>query len=149
MPLLELDRVRQEKLQASNIYSQAEKEYKQALDVFKITLGMPATTELQLDYEEFEAARTAEMVEPDFTEEKVIEAALLQRLDLVNSADAIIDAQRKVYVAADGFGADVNLVGTAGVTSSRRANRGSSRRGEVGQCGYNVTEFSVAGDRGG
>ena len=125
LPLLELEQIQQEKLLASNIYSQAEKEYKQALDEFKITLGLPTTAELQLDENEFEALRTAEMIEPDFTEEKVIEAALLQRLDLVNSADAIIDAQRKVYVAADGFRADADLVGTAGVTSSNRADRGT------------------------
>jgi outer membrane protein TolC len=125
VPLLELDRIRQEKLQASNIYSQAEKEYRQALDEFKIILGLHTTAELQLDENEFEALRTAEMTEPDFTEDKVIEAALLQRLDLVNSVDAIIDAQRKVYVAADGFRADANLIGTAGVTSSRRADRGT------------------------
>jgi len=123
VPLLELDRIRQEKLRASNIYSQAEKEYKQVLDEFKITLGLPTPAELQLDENEFEAIRTAEMIEPDFTEAEVIEAALLQRLDLVNSADAIIDAQRKVYVAADGFRGDVNLVGTAGVASSRRGDR--------------------------
>ncbi len=125
VPLLELDRIRQEKLQASNIYSKAEKEYKQALDEFMIILGLPTTAKLQLDENEFKALRTTEMVEPDFTEDKVIEAALLQRLDLINRADAIIDAQRKVYVAADGFRADADLVGSVGVTSSRRADRGT------------------------
>ena len=126
VPLLELERIRQEKLQASNIYSQAEEEYYQVLDEFKMVLGLPATTKFELDQEEFEAVRTAEMIEPDFTEDKVIEAAMLQRLDLVNSADAIIDAQRKVYVAADGFGADANLIGTASVISARRADRGTA-----------------------
>jgi len=125
VPLLELEQIRQEKLQASNIYSVAEKEYQQALDEFKITLGLTTTAELLLDEKEFEAMRTVQMVEPDFTEDKVIEAALLQRLDLINSVDSIIDAQRKVYVAADGFRADANLIGTAGVTSSNRADRGA------------------------
>jgi outer membrane protein TolC len=125
VPLLELERIRQEKLQASNIYSQAEKEYQQALDEFKIVLGLPTTAELQLDQEEFEAVRTTEMIKPDFTEDKVIEAALLQRLDLINRVDAVIDAQRKVYVAADGFRADADLVGTTSVTSSKRADRGT------------------------
>jgi outer membrane protein TolC len=125
VPLLELERIRQEKLQASNIYSQAEKEYMQALDEFKIILGLPTTAEIQLDENEFEALRTTEMIEPDFTEDKVIEAALLQRLDLINRVDAIIDAQRKVYVAADGFRADADLVGNVGVTSSKRADRGT------------------------
>ena len=125
VPLLELDQIRQSKLQARNIYSQAEKEYKQALDEFKITLNLPTTTEFQLDETEFEALRTAKMAEPDFTEAEAVEAALLQRLDLVNSADAIIDAQRKVYVATDGLRADANFVGTTNVTSARRANRGT------------------------
>jgi outer membrane protein TolC len=125
VPLLELERIRQEKLQASNIYSQAEKEYQQALDEFKIVLGLPTTAEIQLDENEFESLRTTEMIEPDFTEDKVIEAALLQRLDLINRVDAIIDAQRKVYVAADGFRADADLVGNVGVTSSKRADRGT------------------------
>jgi outer membrane protein TolC len=125
IPLLELERIRQDKLQAQNIYSQAEKEYKQALDEFKITLNLPTTTEFQLDEKEFEALRTAKMAEPDFTEAKAVEAALLQRLDLVNSVDAIIDAQRKVYVATDGLRADANFVGTTSVTSARQANRGT------------------------
>jgi len=125
VPLLELERIRQENFKASNIYSQAEKEYQQALDEFKIVLGLPTTTELQLDQDEFEAVRTAEMIQPDFTEDKVIEAALLQRLDLINRVDSVIDAQRKVYVAADGFLADVNLVGSASAISSRRADRGT------------------------
>jgi outer membrane protein TolC len=125
VPLLELDRMRQEKLTASNIYSQAEKEYKQALDDFKIVLGLHTTAELQLDQDEFEALRTKKMVEPEFTDNKVVEAALLQRLDLVNRADAIVDAQRKVYVATDGLRADAALIGNASVTSSRRADRGT------------------------
>ena len=123
-PLLEINRIRQDKLQARNIFSQAEKEYKQALDEFKITLNLPTTAELQLDENEFEALRTTKMTEPDFTESQAVEAALLQRLDLINSVDTIIDAQRKVFVAADGLRADANLVGTAGVTSARQADRG-------------------------
>ena len=123
VPLLEFDRMRQEKLTASNIYTQAEKEYQQALDDFKIVLGLHITAELQLDQDEFEALRTREMVEPEFTDDKVVEAALLQRLDLVNRADAIIDAQRKVYVAADSLRAGAALTGSARVDSSRRADR--------------------------
>ena len=123
VPLLELDRVRQDKLQALNTYSDAEKEYKQALDEFKITLSLSTTAELQLDENEFEALRTVKMTKPDFSEVETVEAALLQRLDLANSADAVIDAQRKVYVAADSLRADANLVGTASAITARRANR--------------------------
>ena len=123
VPLLERDRIRQEKLQAANIYSQAEKDYKQALDEFKITLSLPATAQLELDEIEFEALKQTEMTEPEFTEEKVVEAALVQRLDVANSADAVIDAQRKVYVAADNLRPEANLIGTANAITARRADR--------------------------
>ena len=123
VPLLELDRVRQEKLQAANIYSQAEKDYKQALDEFKITLSLPATAQLELDEIEFEALKQTEMTEPEFAEAKVIEAALVQRLDVANSADAVIDAQRKIYVAVDGLRPEANLIGTANTITARRADR--------------------------
>jgi outer membrane protein TolC len=123
VPLLELDRARQDKLQALNIYYQAEKDYKQALDEFKITLSLPVKMELQLDENEFEALRTAEKTRPDFSDTEVVEAALLRRLDLTNSADVVIDAQRKVDVAADSLRADANLVGMVSPITARRADR--------------------------
>jgi len=101
LPTLELDRVRQEMLKAKDILVQARKEYESLLDLFKITLSVPTTVEFQLDVSELEALRAAEMTEPDFAEAEVIETALLRRLDLVNSAESVIDAQRKVFVAAD------------------------------------------------
>ncbi len=125
VPMLELERIRQDTLNARDLYIQSEKEYKQALDEFKITLGLPATTEFQLDEIEMEALRPAIKTIPDFSQDQVIEAALCRRLDLANSADAIIDAQRKVFVATDGLRADLNLVGSASAITSRRANRGT------------------------
>jgi len=119
----ELNRVGQDKLNAEDAYIQAQKEYKQALDEFKITLSLPTTVEFELDEGELEALRATEMTYPDFSEDEVIEAALGQRLDLANSADVVVDAERKVLVAADGFRADANIIGIANVISARRANR--------------------------
>ena len=62
------------------------------------------------------------MTEPKFSEYQVMESAQLARLDLANSADAVLDAQRKVFVAADSLRAEANIVGT---TSARRADRQS------------------------
>jgi outer membrane protein TolC len=123
LPLLEVDEVRQETLKASNIYSEAEREYKQAIDEFKLTLSLSTTEELRLDEAEFEALRAAEMTEPEFSEDEVMESAKLARLDLANDADAVADAQRKVVVAADGLRAGANIVGSVGTTSARRADR--------------------------
>lgn len=134
VPRFELDRVRQDKMRALDTCIQAEKEYKQALDEFKITLSLRTTTEFQLDEGELEALRAAERLEPDFAEAEVIETALLRRLDLANNADAVIDAQRKVFVAADSLRAELNLVRGANVISARRADRNTlkSLREEYG-----------------
>jgi outer membrane protein TolC len=63
------------------------------------------------------------MTEPEFSEDQVLEAAQLARLDLANSADAVLDAQRKVRVAADSLRAEANLIGTVDTTSARKADR--------------------------
>jgi len=123
LPLLELDRMHQEKLKARDIYVQAIKEYGSLLDLFKITLGVPTTTEIRLDENNLETLKTAGMHDPDFDEREAVETALYQRLDLTNSADAVIDAQRKVYVAADALGADLSIVGATNVASQKQGSR--------------------------
>ncbi len=123
LPKLELEQIRQQMLQALNIYILTEKEYKQAFDEFKITLSLPTTTEFQLDVNELESLKATEMTYPDFSETEAVETALARRLDLVNSADAVIDAERKVYVAADGLRADANLVGYGNFVPSRKGDR--------------------------
>ncbi len=134
IPQLELDRASQDKLKAFDILVQAEKEYKQVLDEFKITVSLPTTAEFQLDENELEALRATEMTKPDFSEAEVIEAALLRRLDMANDADAVIDAQRKVFVAADALRAELNLTGNAEAISARRGDRNTlgSLREEYG-----------------
>lgn len=123
VPMIELDEVRQATLEAANVYSQADKKYRQAIDEFKLTLSLSTSKELRLDEGEFQNLKSAEMVEPGFSEDQVLEAAQIARLDLANSADAVLDAQRKVAVAADNLRAEANLVGTAGTTSSKIADR--------------------------
>jgi len=115
LPKEELERGRQEILQAQDAYYQADKEYRLMLDWFKITLGVSTTTEFQLDEGELNALRAVQMSYPDFPEAEAIETALSQRLDLANSADSVGDAKRKVIVAADSLGADLNLLVNANI----------------------------------
>jgi outer membrane protein TolC len=123
IPKLELERVRQEKLRAYDEYIQARKQYQQALDEFKITLSLPTNAEFQLDTKVLEVLKNSEMKMPDFSDTEAIETALLRRLDLVNVADSVTDAERKVYVAADSLRAELNLVGSANASSAKRADR--------------------------
>ncbi len=123
VPLLELDRVRQDRLKARDEYIKEQRDYRQLLDEFKIFLSLPPTADFRLDENELETLKTMVRTGSDFSEEEAIETALLSRLDLTNSADAVIDAQRKVYVAADALRAELNLVGSASAASSRVADR--------------------------
>jgi len=123
LPLLELDRMSQEKLIARDIYVQAVKEHASLLDSFKITLGVPTATEIRQEKGCLNTLRAAGMHYPDFDEGEVVNTALYRRLDLTNSADSVIDAQRKVYVAADALGAGLNIVGTTNVASQKQGNR--------------------------
>ena len=123
VPQFELQRVRQDKLRAYDEYIQAEKQYKQALDEFKITLSLPTNAEFQLDTKVLDTLKSSEMKMPDFSDTEAIDTALFRRLDLVNVADSVADAERKVYVAADSLRAELNLVGSADASSAKRADR--------------------------
>ncbi len=109
LPQFEADAANQDKLIALDAYIEADKEYKLLLDMFKITLGLPTTAEFRLDPNEIEALRKDDIIYPDFSENEAVATALSKRLDLLNSSDAIHDAQRKVYVAADGLKAQLDL----------------------------------------
>jgi outer membrane protein TolC len=119
----ELDRVRQEMVKARDIHVQAEKEYESMLDLFKITLGVATTAEFRLDEGVLKELKTTDVRDLDFNEAQVIETALFRRLDLSNSADAVLDAQRKVYVAADSLRAGLNIAGRADVSLPEQGNR--------------------------
>jgi len=117
LPLLELDRVRQEKLDAWDTYIQAKKAYEEALDGFKVMqLSLPANREIRLDTNELEVLRSIELSKPEFSEAEALETALSGRLDVANCSGAIADAERKVVVAADDLRGELNLF--AGVDAS-------------------------------
>ncbi len=121
--LFELKRIDQERLLAEDIHRQAQKQYNDALDLFKVTLGLVPDVEFRLDGRELQALKAATGRMPDFSADEAIQTALTQRLDLLNAADAVIDAQRKVRVAADGLRGELNLVGNVNASSSRKADR--------------------------
>ena len=123
IPAYEADRIRQEILQAEKTSLEAQREYDQMLDQYKLKLGVPPTVRFQLDPKELQAIKTSPLPCPDLTEEEIIDTALARRLDLANEADRVIDAQRYVAVAKDRMKGQLNLVASGEVPSSHRANR--------------------------
>ncbi len=109
MPPFEVDQAEQEMLSASDRYVAAQQNYERALDNFKIRLGLPTDIDIELDQNELKALQEMGITEPAFTMDAAIETALLQRLDLANAADQIDDGLRKVVLAAEGLGTQLNL----------------------------------------
>lgn len=68
LPRYELDRTRQETLNAKDSFIQAQRDYQQALDKFKISLSLPATTKFKLDENELAALRISGPSRPDFSQ---------------------------------------------------------------------------------
>lgn len=122
---IEVDRLAQEVLSARDTAIAAQKRYEQFLDQFKITLGLPMTAEFQVD-EAVMAALKEGLPAPVFAEADAVETGLYRRLDVANAADAVIDAQRKVYVAADQLRTELNLVGAGNVQSNRSHTDGAA-----------------------
>jgi len=116
----QVDQAKQSELNAEDSYLRALQSYQQKLDEFKIRLGLPTDADVVLDPNELKALQRMGIEQPNFTLEAAVEAALARRLDLANSADAVQDAARKVEVAADNLGMDLDLVASGRVDSTAK-----------------------------
>jgi outer membrane protein TolC len=114
----DVDEAEQQALNAENRWVQAQQNYERALDEFKVTLSLPPDAKIELDENELKALEEIGIIEPGYELAEAVETASLRRLDLANSKDKIDDAARKVVLAADGLGIELNLVGSAGVGST-------------------------------
>lgn len=114
----DVDEAEQQALGAENRWVQAQQSYERTLDEFKIKLSLPPDAEIELDQNELKALEDIGIIEPGYELYEAVETAFLRRLDLTNSRDRIDDAARKVMLAADGLGIELNLVGSAGVGST-------------------------------
>lgn len=121
-PPFEADQAEQEVLRAKDGYVRAQQTYKQQLDEFKIRLALPTDANVVLDQNELKALEQIGISEPEYTSDMAIETALIRRLDLATSMDRIDDALRKVMVAADGLGPELDFVGSLEVGSTPKTD---------------------------
>jgi outer membrane protein TolC len=106
--VLEIDvgRAKVSKLGAQNAVINARETYNSALDIFKIRLGIPTETILEIVVSELEIG------EPAVTEAVAVATALQYRLDLLNTLDAIDDARRQVLIAKNNLLPEFDLDGS-------------------------------------
>lgn len=107
----------QEELQAKNRYISSITSYRNALDRFKITLGLPQTTDLRLDDQEIDLIRAAGVKAVYLDNTEAFRIALQHRLPLFNQIDRFEDNKRQVAIAANQLKADLNILGSGTLRS--------------------------------
>jgi outer membrane protein TolC len=116
----EADEAIQKLLRSENDLVIAQQSYEQALDEFKIRLSLPTDASIVLDQNELKALEDVGISQPDYTEAEAIEMALARRLDLAYSRNKLDDSARKLELAAEGLGVQLNLTGSAEVSSTEK-----------------------------
>ena len=99
---MEAAEARSDELRSENRLIELEQSFDRSLDDFKIFLGLPPAFELSLDPDALaglDAADPLGLTEMD--EEDLIALALERRLDFLTTADALVDAERRVRLAED------------------------------------------------
>lgn len=92
----DLGRLEQQELSAESTWINASRNYQQALDNFKIQLGLSVDARIVLDDRELQALQ---IQHPDLSVEDSITVALTARLDYLNTKDQFEDAERRVALA--------------------------------------------------
>lgn len=134
----ELGRMVQFQLNNENEYVNAARRYQEDLDEFKILLGLSTDTPLVLDNRELERLREQGLDHPEVNLEEAIEVALASRLDLYNEKDRVVDAERRVHVAANALKPGLDIIAGAQVASLGENN--------PAKFNFNRTEWNIGLD---
>lgn len=110
----DLGRLETDELTAESSWIEEVRNYKRALDNFKIKLGLPVETKLVLDDRELTALA---IHHPKIKVDDSIRVALEARLDYQNEHDQLADAQRQVKLAADALKTQLDLNAAGSISS--------------------------------
>ena len=115
----DLGRLEQQELSTESTWINAIRSYKQALDNFKIQLGLSVDSHVVLDDRDLEALQIRH---PEISVDDSISVALAARLDYLNTKDQFEDTVRRVDVAANLLKPRVDLAANVLVTSNPNQN---------------------------
>ena len=118
-------RLEQSKLSADSNWTRSINTYQESLDRFKILLGISMDETLVLDDNELIQLTEGDPIVPGLTLDEAMEVALVTRLDLYTQMDQVLDAERRILVAANGLKPRMDLLLTSRV-NSKDGNRVSA-----------------------
>ena len=104
-------------LAAKSRYINAIVRYRNSLDQFKITLGLPQTIDLNLQDEEMERLQETGLVLLEINPTQGFHLAVDHRLPLFNAIDQFEDAKRRVRISANQLKGEVGIFANASVDS--------------------------------
>ena len=122
----EVDQAEQRELTAKDNLIRSRQNYESQLDRFKLTLVLPTEIEIALDPGELQGLHEIIYIDPNYAVNEAMLLALANRLDLATSYDRVDDARRRLHVAENNLGVELNLVGSVDVGSDEN-NRLSNR----------------------
>lgn len=117
----DLGRLAQQELSAESAWINSIRSYQQALDNFKLQLGLTVDENLVLDDAELQALQIRH---PVINPEDSIQVALAARLDFINAQEQLADADRKVKVAANFLLPRVDFSSSVAINSDPDQNNG-------------------------
>lgn len=118
----DLGRLEQASLDNRNRWVASVQNYQEALDQFKIDLGLATDVALVLDDSELDYLVERGIVHPDISTEDAIEVALVSRLDYLTARDQVEDEARQVTVAADALKPGLDLILAANIDTIGQDN---------------------------
>ena len=110
LPPFQVDQAHQDELRAYNRWIVTRESYENALDTFKILLGLPISCEIMLDPKELERLIALGLQDFDIPLADATSKALVTRFDLLNGMGGVEDATRKIKVAENGLAGQIDLV---------------------------------------
>ena len=134
MNRIQSDQAKTDLLTARQTVITTEKSYLDALDNFKITLGLAPEAPVVLKDEELETlqnqiealAKNQPDALSDFpSPDEALNIALVERRDLAVTRGDVVDAERAVYVAADALRADITVEGGGTYNAKRKQHKDS------------------------
>lgn len=114
---IDVGQARQDELSSRNNLLTAQERLQRDIDSFKLFLGLPIPTELELEPGALAELSREELAELHLAEGEATAFALANRLDYLNTQDRRADSQRRVDVAADNLRAGLSLRAEARATS--------------------------------
>lgn len=115
--LADVDQARQQELTAKNSYINGLASYRNALDQFKIKLGLPVGESVRLDDTALVKLQQNGLVPASLNDEAAYRLAVQNQPQVLNAIDGFEDSKRKVRVAADQFKPELNLFANASLNS--------------------------------